>query len=212
MLTVADTNGCIDTIVKQVNVASAPTSLFSYTDNVDNIQGKVEFTNGSTGAKTYFWDFGNGETAYDKSPTEIYTEDGDYQVLLVSVSDEGCHDTASIVYKMLFKGLYVPNAFAPGGTMLATKFWLPVGVNLASYHAQIFNRLGMMLWESTQLDEKGTPTESWDGTYKDKPCQQGVYVWKITAIFRDGTIWDNTDIGNHTGIPEVKQGSVSLIR
>jgi hypothetical protein len=212
MLTVADTNGCTDTIVQSVNVAPAPTSVFSYSENVDNVQGKISFVNGSSGAKTYFWDFGNGDTSIDDSPTITYTEDGDYQVLLVSVSKEGCHDTASIEYKMLFKGLYVPNAFAPGGTIQETRAWLPVGVNLASYHAQVYNRQGMMLWESSQLDDKGTPSESWDGNYKGKPCQQGVYVWKITAVYRDGSIWENTDVGNHTGMPEVKQGTVALIR
>jgi len=132
--------------------------------------------------------------------------------MLVSVSDQGCHDTTMITYEMMFKGLYVPNAMAPGGTIQSTRIWKPVGVNLATYTAEIYNSHGMLLWKSSLLDENGTPAESWDGTYNDKPCQQDVYVWKITAIYRDGSIWYNTDVGEHEGLSEPKWGTVTLIR
>ncbi len=131
LLTVYDMNGCADTVKQMVSVIAAPISAFTYTENVDNIQGQVEFTNGSIGAKEYFWDFGNGEFSYEESPMITYAEDGIYQVLLVTVNAQGCQDTAMIAYDMLFKGLYVPNAFAPGGTVQATRYWKPVGVNLA---------------------------------------------------------------------------------
>jgi PKD repeat protein len=176
------------------------------------VQGQVQFTNGSIGAKEYYWDFGNGETSYAESPKITYAEDGSYQVILVSVSDLGCHDTTAITYEMMFKGLYVPNAFAPGGAIQATRIWKPVGVNLASYTAEIYNSYGILLWKSTKLDEHGAPAESWDGTYNEKPCQQDVYVWKITAIFRDGSIWANQDVGEHKGLSEPVWGTVTLIR
>jgi len=193
-------------------VNASPLSAFSYTENVDNIQGQVQFTNGSIGAKEYYWNFGDGQYSYDPSPMITYADDGTYQVMLVSVSELGCHDTALITYEMMFKGLYVPNAFAPGGTIQATRIWKPVGVNLASYEAKVFNSHGMLLWKSSLLDEHGAPAESWDGTYNEKPCQQDVYVWMITAIFRDGTIWTNQDVGEHKDLSEPVWGTVTLIR
>jgi PKD repeat protein len=212
MLTVADINGCADTLIHYINVNPAPISAFSYTENVENIQGQIQFTNGSIGANEYFWDFGNGAISYATSPLITYADDGIYTVMLVSVSDQGCHDTTMITYEMMFKGLYVPNAIAPGGTIQATRIWKPVGVNLATYTAEIYNSHGMLLWKSSLLDENGTPAESWDGTYNDKPCQQDVYVWKITAIYRDGSIWYNTDVGEREGLSEPKWGTVTLIR
>ena len=212
MLTVADTNGCADTIVKMVTVRPSPISAFSYTNNIDNTQGQVQFTNASAGGKTYYWDFGNGETSYYESPTEKYTEDGTYHVMLVTVSDLGCHDTATKVFELMFKGLYVPNAFAPGGTVQGTRYWKPVGVNLASYRAEVYNSQGVMIWSSTMLDSNGTPIEGWDGSFKEKPCQQDVYAWKIMAVFRDGTVWYNTDTGDHNGLNQDKWGTVTLIR
>jgi PKD repeat protein len=212
MLTVADANGCSDTIIQSLKVNASPVSAFSYTENADSIQGQVQFTNGSIGAKEYYWDFGNGEVSYAESPLITYANDGTYQVILVSVGTDGCQDTAMITYEMMYKGLYVPNAFAPGGTVQPTRIWKPVGVNLASYRAEIYNSHGMMLWSSTLLDATGAPAESWDGTYNEKPCQQDVYVWKITAIFRDGSVWYNTDVGEHEGMPEVVYGTITLIR
>ena len=212
LLTVKDLNGCADTLLQAVTVHAAPVSAFSYTENVENIQGQVQFTNGSLGAKEYYWDFGNGAISYLASPLVTYADDGTYTVMLVSVSPEGCHDTATITYEMMFKGLYVPNAFAPGGTVQATRIWKPVGVNLASYTVEVYNSHGMLLWKSSLLDEQGSPKESWDGTYNDKPCQQDVYVWKITAIYRDGTIWYNNDVGEHKGLSEPKWGTVTLLR
>jgi PKD repeat protein len=212
MLTVADTNSCVDTLVQQVKVSASPHSAFSYSDNVDEIQGQMQFTNASAGATQHYWDFGDGTFSYAESPKMTYTEDGNYQVMLVSMSTLGCKDTAIIAYTMMFKGLYVPNAFAPGGSIQATRYWKPAGVNLASYRADIYDSHGFLLWRSSLLDEAGSPVESWDGTFKEKPCQQDVYVWKITAIFRDGTIWYNTDIGSHKGLTQETWGTITLIR
>jgi len=212
MLTVLDTNRCADTITQRILVNAAPLSAFTFTENVDNIQGQVQFTNGSIGAVEYFWDFGDGSSSYAASPLVTFAEDGLYPVMLVTVSEQGCHDTTIVMYDMMFKGLYVPNAMAPGGTIQETRSWKPAGVNLASYRAEIYNSHGMLLWSSSLLDENGAPAESWDGTFNSKPCQQDVYVWKINAIFRDGSIWQNLDVGERNGLSEPVYGTVTLIR
>ncbi|MBK7031274.1 MAG: PKD domain-containing protein [Bacteroidales bacterium] len=212
LLTASDTNQCADTLRAEVNVEPSPLSAFSYTEDVEQVQGQVQFNDGSIGADEYHWDFGNGEISPLASPLITYTEDGTYTVTLVTLNEQGCSDTTSILYTLLFKGLYVPNAFAPGGTLQQTRIWKPVGQNLATYHCQVYNSHGAMIWESKQLDERGSPVESWDGTYKGHPVQQDVYVWKIQAIFRDGTIWNNKDVGNHDKLTEPVFGTIVLIR
>jgi hypothetical protein len=69
-----------------------------------------------------------------------------------------------------------------------------------------------MIWHSQKLDERGSPVEYWDGTYKGHPVQEDVYVWKIQAVFRDGTIWNNKDIGERNLLPDQVYGTVLLIR
>ena len=61
-----------------------------------------------------------------------------------------------------------------------------------------------MLWETTKLDNTGKPEIGWDGTSKGVPVPQGTYVWKIHAIFSDGTVWQ--------GKNGVKTGAIYLVR
>jgi PKD repeat protein len=212
LLTASDTNRCADTLSLIIHAQPSPLSAFSITDNVENIQGKVLFTDGSIGAKEYHWDFGNGETSPEVSPVVTYADDGTYTVTLVTLNDQGCSDTTTLQYTMLYKGLWVPNAFAPGGTVQATRLWKPAGVNLATYHCQVFNSWGAIIWETKLLDEKGSPVQSWDGTYKGSPVQQDVYIWKIQAVFRDGTVWSNKDMGEHEMLTDKEFGTITLIR
>ena len=54
----------------------------------------VTFTNVSTGAIAYHWDFGDGiGTSIEVSPTYVYTRSGTYTVTLTATNDEGCNDT-----------------------------------------------------------------------------------------------------------------------
>ncbi len=50
----------------------------------------VSFTNASSGGNTYFWDFGDGTTSTQFSPTHSYPSSGTYTVKLVVSDSTGC--------------------------------------------------------------------------------------------------------------------------
>jgi PKD repeat protein len=54
----------------------------------------VNFTNSSTNANGYFWDFGDGNTSTDLNPWNIYADTGSYQVMLVAINGVCDNDTA----------------------------------------------------------------------------------------------------------------------
>ena len=56
----------------------------------------VTFDNLTTGALTYFWDFGDGTTSTDFAPTHTFTEEGVYNVMLAVSNPNSCNtdDTA----------------------------------------------------------------------------------------------------------------------
>ena len=139
-----------------------------------------------------------------------YSEDGSYIITLITINDYGCSDTTTYLYEMLFKGLYVPNAFAPTSGVPEVSLFKPVGINLREYHIQVFSTWGHLLWESKLLDDKGRPVEGWNGTYNGELMQQGTYMWIVRAIFMDGTIWQGNDIGKYQEIKTM--GTVSSIR
>ncbi|PSR03919.1 MAG: hypothetical protein BRD50_04930, partial [Bacteroidetes bacterium SW_11_45_7] len=54
------------------------------------------FTNTSNNGKEYFWDFDDGTTSQEESPSHAFTSDGAYDVTLVTKNDSACNisDTA----------------------------------------------------------------------------------------------------------------------
>jgi hypothetical protein len=177
--------------------------------NPSNPTGTYNFTNTSIGASIYFWDFGDGNTSTDENPQHRYDYNGLKQVMLVAVSPTGCVDTTLFeLAPTFFGGLYVPNAFSPRVGIADVRVFRPVGVGLEEYRVQVFSQWGELLWESDVLDDAGVPVESWDGTYNGELMPQGAYVWKVYAIFEDGSNWQGMPDFNGT---VRKIGSVTLL-
>jgi hypothetical protein len=40
----------------------------------------------------------------------------------------------------------------------------------------------------------------------------GVYIWRATARFKDGTIWEGSVVGNNTGSEGNTSGTVTIVR
>lgn len=47
----------------------------------------VDFTNTSSNAVSYLWDFGDGETGTEENPTHVYGQDGTYEVSLTATGE-----------------------------------------------------------------------------------------------------------------------------
>ena len=128
--------------------------------------------------------------------------------MLVAMNTFGCTDTIQkLIDVPFFGGLFVPNAISPSSGPEGVRVFLPKGKGLQEYDLKIFNRWGVQIFETTALDEKGSPTEGWDGTFKGVPCQQDTYVWKIYASFKDGNVWRGEGTNNPT-----TSGNIALIR
>jgi PKD repeat protein len=208
-LIVTDYFGCMDTVDSTVTVNITPVSVFTITENFDGKPGRLKLNNESTGANGYLWDFGNGKTSTEENPIAIYVEDGTYIIKLIALNEFDCSDTTFFEYELLFKGLFIPNAFAPASTDLGIRLFKPVGINLKQYHIQVFDQWGTLMWESTKIDSGGHPEEGWDGVYRNILMPQGTYMWKVKATFIDDTPWTGSDIGQG----DYKTiGTVTLIR
>ncbi|MCL2131205.1 MAG: PKD domain-containing protein, partial [Lentimicrobiaceae bacterium] len=99
-LTITDTNGCATKVdaVNYVYVKSKPLadfdadSVLCFASAADSVG--INFTNQSTGAVSYRWDFGDGNTSTQPSPSHIYAySSSSYMVSLVATNAEGCTDT-----------------------------------------------------------------------------------------------------------------------
>ncbi|MDZ4757499.1 MAG: PKD domain-containing protein [Bacteroidota bacterium] len=182
-LKVISSIGCsTDTIyIDRVIVHPRPKSNFSLApDSVSFFTPTITFTNNSVGADTYIWYFGNGDSTTDINPIYDYTDTGRYRVKLISVNTFGCKDSS---FGRLFISpdftFFMPNTFTPNGQGPAiNETYGPEGVfkGIAQFNMHIYNRWGQEMFVSHHI------TQRWDGTYHGKPCQQDLYIYRITYV------------------------------
>lgn len=170
-------------------------SFFNNKDEVFIPNDPIVFSNTSFDADDYLWDFGDGNTSTEESPTYFYTTEGDFEVYLVASTTFGCSDTfflPNTVFAQLKGEIKVPNAFTPNpngpnsgmvnpasSAELNDVFYAKMN-GVVEYELNIFNKWGELIFVSKDLNM------GWNGYYRGELCQQDVYVWKIKAEFADG--------------------------
>lgn len=104
-VTVTVTNGD-DSVVDTTTIEVVPVQPQVVADgsastNVGTAPLTVNFTNESTGAIFYEWDFGDGNTSTDENPTHTYTNTGTFNIILVasnySNQDNALVDAVTVV-------------------------------------------------------------------------------------------------------------------
>jgi PKD repeat protein len=157
--------------------AAAPTADFSYV--ADGL--KVTFTDKSTNATSYKWDFGDGETAKTASPTHEYAAAGTYTVKLVVANADAvtANKEASITVAGPAKAYFSYAA----KTDRAGKFGLTV-----DFDATASENAASIAWDfgdgGTATDFKVSHVYSAYGTYKVKA--------EVTGIAGDKNTYETT--------------------
>lgn len=91
-------------------VLPTPDAEFFTDPGVVEVGLEVMFENQTINASSYLWDFGNGETSTDISPTTIYSERGTYSVKLIATTDDDQSVTLEkdvVVLERYFTGYYI---------------------------------------------------------------------------------------------------------
>jgi hypothetical protein len=204
-----NSQGCNATSSFAVTINPSPKSAIeAYT-----IPGRPEILvlkNKSIFSDSCDWELADGTHQFNKdSVIQQFRDNGIYRILLKSSNQYGCVDTTSLTHRTLFAGLFVPNAFRPESTDQKVNTFKPIGLGLKYYYMGIYDLWGNLIWQTT--DEKNPEIlEGWDGRSKNgTPLPVGVYIWRIKAIFLDGTEWKGSPDGRGTYRTE---GNVTLLR
>lgn len=80
--------------------------------------------------------------------------------------------------------LRCPNAFSPGTSEGVNDVWCVSYRSITEFDCSIFNRWGNLLFHSTD------PATGWDGRYKGKLVEPGVYFYVIKARGADGVSYN----------------------
>jgi gliding motility-associated-like protein len=190
-LTITNQFGCKkDTLVPDyINAYPVPIADFDPVPGTVNLlEPVINFTNYSTGATSFFWDFGDYSSKDNTSglinPQHTYSYIGTYDVHLVAINGYGCKDTLRKPIEVKpDMAVYIPNAFTPDGNNINEEF-KPKGYGIKDepYKMEIFDRWGELLFTSENFNK------GWNGTVKgtNVVAQEGVYVYKVMVMDFEG--------------------------
>ncbi len=182
-LTAFDSTTCnkIDvSAFKNIKVVQKPQAKFDWAPNPPEPNVPVRFTNLSSFADSYLWNFGDSESSTEFAPVHEYNATKIYDAELIAYSVAGCTDTFRLPVNVIVNPLLdVPNAFTPG------RFGVNSVVNVRGFGIdkmdwRIYNRWGQVIFKS---DNK---RQGWDGTYKGKLQPIDVYSYTLDVELTDG--------------------------
>lgn len=179
-LIAATDKGCIDTLMKPGLAVVNPnpkagffyTKLRSWEKEVD-----VQYTDTSSGAIAWNWNFSAMGTSTDQNPKLFYNDTLTQLTTLIVTNSFGCRDTTT---KKIFIApdviYYMPSAFTPNDDNINETF-KPIGLAFAiNYKFIVFNRWGEILFNTDN------PQNGWDGKFDGELVEQDLYFYRLEFV------------------------------
>jgi gliding motility-associated-like protein len=187
-ITLVGTNGACSSTSSTVVYVSNMAASFQPETNYIEYPGNISFTNTSTGATGISWDFGNGQTSTNNTPSAFYENPGKYLIALVAQNEIGCIDTALYLIEAgCGKGdFYIPNTFTPNGDGVNETLKVIGGSCVTQFKGTIFDRWGNELFNWKNIED------AWDGNFRGKQIEIGVYNYIITYTLHSGKVLTRT--------------------
>lgn len=155
-------HGCIETDSVFVNVISSPQVVLG-ADTVVCPGESIIFTTTYYDDASYIWSNGVTTNTIQVDIPGIYS---------VKINIGGCEAFDQIKVDDCESEIWIPNSFTPNGDGKNDLFG-PVYFNIEKIEMLVFDRWGELIFEGSGKNC------FWDGTFKGKPCQDGVYTYKL---------------------------------
>ena len=172
-------DGC-DTSYTDFQVTVNPRPVIELGDTLFLNAGTALDLHAGGGFQEYLWSTGSADSVI------LVNDAGLYWVQVKNGYSCNSSDTV-IVYEF---GLFIPNAFTPNGDGLNDKFRIQGFDQNMNALLQIFNRWGVLVFETTDINN------GWNGTCRNIPCSPGTYVWILQV---------------KSSISKVYKGTVSIV-
>lgn len=149
-------------------------------------KNEVVFYNYSTNYSELIWSF-PGDKQYGETATHVYPEAGFYSIKLEATNGICKDDTVRNIEIIPVGNIYIPNAFTPNNDGINDVFKPSLNnIEEDSYQFSVFNRWGNLLFETTAAGQ------GWNGIHGGTASPEGVYVYVIKAITKDGRLLELT--------------------
>jgi gliding motility-associated-like protein len=168
-----------------INVSGAPTAAFNYSPQPSEENIPTTFTNLSSPASLFFWDFGDSTTLVtvrrDTLVRHQYPRTDVFNTCLVAINELGCADTVcQVITATVTPIIDVVTAFTPNGDGTNDRA-VVYGFGVVKMTFRIFNRWGQLMYEGSD------PQQGWDGKFKGQPQPMDAYAYTLDAELIDGS-------------------------
>jgi gliding motility-associated-like protein len=195
-----DSNACEVTKTVEINIDSTyfPQNIDVWADDTTVFRGFSTTLYGSDHGSGFNYTWSPADYLNTTKGTRVKTTPLDSILYIYTVSDAyGCLGSDSIlifVSDIICREpyLFVPNAFSPNGDGLNDVLYVR-GRILDKVEFAVFDRWGEKLFETKDKDK------GWDGVFRGKKCEPGIYVYYLDAICIGGERY-------------IHKGNVTLIR
>ncbi len=180
-LGISTNEGCIANLTltkgNLVDVKPRPVSSFTTSTDETNIcNSEVIFLDQSTGASIISYIPDDNEIFASNVPPVfpyLYQTSGYKDVIQIVQNEYGCEDRSTQKLYIEPFTVYIPNAFTPDGDQFNNDWTPVVALQSQEWHLIVYDRWGEKLWESYAQDA------GWDGFYRDRKMQQGIYSYTL---------------------------------
>lgn len=136
----------------------------------------------ASGVESYSWSPSEGLDNMD-IPDPVVTPLVNTTYTVTGFDFQGCEVQDSIQV-FVEHAAFSATLFTPNEDGKNDMYMLYGIVQASDFSFQIYNRSGILVYETTDVSE--ATSMGWDGMVKGKPQPNGVYYWKVTGIFPDG--------------------------
>jgi gliding motility-associated-like protein len=165
---ITNSNGCVATDSVLVNVLDLPDVSAGPPLFLDI--GECGYLDGNNYGFTYYWSPAEGLSCTDCLNPFICPETERYFILTVT-DGQGCIARDSVLVRP-YSPLYVPNTITPDNDGI-NDYFKAVGNNITGFHLIIYDRWGMKVFESYDINKV------WNGGIDGYYVQNDTYVWEI---------------------------------
>lgn len=169
--------GCrqTDSLINYIEVFNLPQAAFTYSRfDSDTANIFYDFYNQSSNFNAIEWYVDTLLVNTNPDFRYPFKDTGYQKVKLLAISAQGCVDsTDTTIFVAPDYFFYIPNAFTPNRREGNETFGPYGPIWARKYIMRVFSRYGEKLFETDRVEEQ------WDGSFKDVPCQQDVYLYNI---------------------------------
>lgn len=162
-----------------ITVEEKPTADFTFNPPFPSVFDRsVQFTDQSTGAISWQWNFDGDGSAFQPNPNYTFPDTGFHQIDLVVRHVSGCTDTATQIIDIRPESnFFMPNAFTPN-TDATNDVFKGIGYieGISEFNMSIWSRWGEQVFETDD------PLQGWNGRKENTGAElpNGVYVYLVT--------------------------------